>query len=485
LHIDVNAITTQEPAKIEGRFVRELRQREFDIYALSLPRGHGFGDRPPTGAWLSDDGFACGIVTKDVNDGTFGFLVMRRRVDSVWVVTVSEYGFTSRAEAGAHMEPCLKDGSPCEAIPQGVRARPPLHDLEGRTPNEVFKQLVDRAHSRAAWALNQLYLALPNPDQNWASDCQTKNFHTRLWEAQLLASFREQGLLVTQPYESPDFHIENRLGGEAWVEAVTANPPVAYSHFNALPVAPPTTHEELFFGQAALRFAKTLGNKLDRGYDRLSHVSGKPFMLALADFQAPASMTWSREGLIGYLYGEGAQEIEINGRLQAVAMPRKQLLGPSQFPAGLFSDARHSELSAVIFSNACSTAKLNRVIASGLGAPEGIRYTRIGAFFDRTPGALKNIPFCLDVTSDKYRQLWPQGYEPWSAELEVFHNPYATYPVPFALLPEATHWFEKDGEKVSRSFYATSILWSKTMVTDSEKPAPRLEDFQVQSDIEE
>jgi hypothetical protein len=24
-----------------------LPQWEFDIYALSLPRGHGFGDRPP------------------------------------------------------------------------------------------------------------------------------------------------------------------------------------------------------------------------------------------------------------------------------------------------------------------------------------------------------------------------------------------------------------------------------------------------------
>ena len=58
-----------------------------------------------------------------------------------------------------------------------------------------------------AWTLEQLYLALPKPDLNWVSDCQTGHFHTRLWEAQLLASFREQGLLVTQPHESPDFRI--------------------------------------------------------------------------------------------------------------------------------------------------------------------------------------------------------------------------------------------------------------------------------------
>jgi len=31
--------------------MQELPQWLFDVYALALPRGHGFGDRPPTGAW--------------------------------------------------------------------------------------------------------------------------------------------------------------------------------------------------------------------------------------------------------------------------------------------------------------------------------------------------------------------------------------------------------------------------------------------------
>ena len=124
----------------------------------------------------------------------------------------------------------------------------------------------------------------------------------------------------------------------------------------------------------------------------------------------------------------------------------------------------------------------NRVAVSGRGAPKGLRFTRIGNFFDRTPGALKGIPFCLDVTSDEYRSLWPQGYEPWSAELEVFHNPYARHPVPLELLPEATHWFEHDGERVCRSVYATSILWSQTLIQDEGQPAPRLEDFLLQAD---
>jgi hypothetical protein len=68
----------------------------------------------------------------------------------------------------------------------------------------------------------------------------------------------------------------------------------------------------------------------------------------------------------------------------------------------------------VISSNACSIAKLSRVAVSAGAEPKGFRYMRIGKFFDRTPGALDGIPFCLDITGKEYRSLWPHGYESWS-----------------------------------------------------------------------
>ena len=451
---------------------------EFDIYALALPRGHGFGRRPPVGAWRSADGFSFSVLIRDVKDNSFGYRVLRRRTDHVWTETATAEGLTSREEAIAEMELQQRNGEPPEPIPPGIAARPSLFDLQTRTPSDIFRLLNHESHIRGAWVFNQLYLALPRPDRNWASDCQTANFHTRLWEAQLLASFREQGLLVTQPHESPDFRLENRSGGVGWVEAVTANPTVPFNHFNVQPTQPPSVPKEVFFGEAALRFAKTLGNKLARRYDQLPHTSGQPFMIAIADFQAPASMVWSREALIGYLFGEGAEEVEINGQKQARAFPITYLQGDTKFPAGLFADSKRSELAAVIFSNACAVSKLNRVAVSGTEtAPQGLRYTRVGQFFDRTPGALRAIPFCLDVTSTDYRQLWPIGYEPWSAEIEVFHNPFAQHPVNFELLPEVTHWFREDGELVCRSFYKTSILWSKTHIQNANHPPLRLEDF--------
>jgi hypothetical protein len=262
---------------------------------------------------------------------------------------------------------------------------------------------------------------------------------------------------------------------------VTANPVVPYNHVNSPPSRQPKEHEELFFGPAAVRFAKTLGSKLQRKYEQLPHVADKPFIIALADFHAPASMVWSREALIGYLYGVGGHAVDIGGMQIAETITATNLLGTSAFPAGLFLDAEHEQLSAVIFSNACSIAKLNRVGASSGAMTKGYRYTRIGKFFDRTQGALKGVPFCLDITSDMYRSLWPQGYEPWSAELEVFHNPFARHRVPRTLLPKATHWFEQDGEIVCVSNYETSILWSQTLIQSKSDPIPTLRDFPLKT----
>lgn len=444
--------------------MQAIPQPLFDIYALALPRGHGFGNRPPVGAWESNDKLSCGIVTRDDDSCDFGLLVIRRRVDHVWTITSKECGLASFDEALAKLELLLKDGLPPEPLPQNTAPRLALYNLEKRKPSDIFSLLTQPSYHVAAYLFNQLYLSLPNPDGNWASDCQTANFHTRLWEAQLLASFREQGLLVTQPCPSPDFQIENRLGGSAWVEAVTANPSEPYNHVNSSPSQPPKDRKERLLGSAANRFAKTLGNKIQRGYENLPHVSDKPFMFALADFHAPASMVWSRGALISYLYGMFTEVIEVNGCPVASVESVSHLLGKASFPAGLFCNEEHHWLSGVIFSNACSIAKLNRVGVSAGMLTKGLRYVRVGEFYDREPGSLKGIPFCLDVTSAEYKSLWPQGYEPWAAELEVFHNPYASYPVSHELLPEATHWFEANGEIVCNSYYETSVLYSRTII---------------------
>jgi len=92
--------------------MRKVPQWKFDIYALALPRGHGFGERPPVAAWAGNYGRGCVIVIRNAVSGGFGFILMRRRVDSAWTVTRQAEGFRSIDAAADALEPNLADGYP-------------------------------------------------------------------------------------------------------------------------------------------------------------------------------------------------------------------------------------------------------------------------------------------------------------------------------------------------------------------------------------
>src|SRR3546814_18092173 len=87
--------------------------------------------------------------------------------------------------------------------------------------------------------------------------------------------------------------------------------------------------------------------------------------------------------------------------------------------------------------------------------------SRSGILFDRTPGALDAISFEMDVSSAEYAALWPWG-EAWCQEMEVYHNPLAAHPIPFDLIPGATHWFERDGEVECSTIWMNSVISSVT-----------------------
>ncbi|MBN5086738.1 hypothetical protein JY460_01210 [Stenotrophomonas maltophilia] len=465
--------------------MKQLPHCVFNVYALALPRGLGFGDNPPRSIWASADGVTVCALTKNTASGRFGVLVMRRREDEVWVVLRREDDAFTEAEAMDIIQQACDEVAGKVPLPPGTKRRPPLPPLEGKNPSNVFKLLGQRHRERGAWVLNQLYLAMPNPDDNWASDCRTDSFHTRLWEALLFASLREQGLLVMQDVPSPDFHVSNRKGGEAWIEAVTTNPPVRYDHANAVEVPPPLERMERMLGPAAVRFAKTIKSKLEKCYTRMPHVQGKPFVLAVADFHAPGSMVWSRTALVSYLYGFAAHEVGVEREKVAVSETADYLLGEQKIPAGLFLTEEGEELSAVIFSQGATIAKLSRVPVS-FGGPTGdYRYVRIGEFADFRPGALRGKPFSMNVNSDEYRALWaPYDYEPWTAEMEVFHNPNAKHPLNTDLLPEATHWLPVDGVLDCRCFFKESILKSHTLVQKASDPVPKVEDLRFQETLD-
>ena len=439
-----------------------LAPREFGLYGLSLPQGPNFEDGcDVVSALKTPRGDAFGAVLHSSSRG-YQFFVMRRRVDFRFVETGSKAGLLTVEDAFDKMVRAFKVDTPLEPLRPGDRRRPRLLEFDDRTPSDIFRLLVCKgSHYAAMRVVGETYLAMPNPDRNFVSDMQTSNFDARLWELYLFACFKEQGAKVSQDVVSPDFLIE-REGAQAYIEAVTASNPSRGALGEPVRHAPEDKAERMA-GAPAERFAKTLHSKLQRAYQHLPHVKDFPFALAIADFHGQGTMVWSREALPTYLYGKLAVVREGQDGPYADGEPIERLRGKAGIPAGLFLNPEMRSLSAVIFSNAGTMAKFNRMgLLAGFAFP-GIRMIRTGTIYDRTPGALKPIEFSLDITSEDYTALWPGG-EAWCQELEIFHNPLAERPFPFSLLPGATHWFEREGEVICQAFWENTVTASTTLL---------------------
>ena len=408
----------------EQRLITPISQRQFEIYALSLERGPNFEPAQIFGSYQAGRDTASGCILLDPERETFTTLALRRRVDHRWV-RVGEGGPYSTSEVALdQLSLSLPAGEPPEPLPPGARRRPLLLKTGPRGISPEFDLLTSTiSHFPALMAVGECYLALPNPDANFVTDLQTNNFASHLFELYLLACFREQGLSVRQDHVSPDFLIE-KYGAPCWIEAVTANSETpragGFGHW----VHAPVNWNERLTGAPAERFAKTLRGKLQRNYHELDHVKGQPFALAIADFHESGSMVWSREALPTYLYGLRADVEGEGAQRRAIGTPIDNLTGEHGIPAGLFRDPDFAHLSAVIFSNAATLAKFNRMGFLAGWRPPSLTMTRRGILFDRTPGALDPIDFDLSVDSEEYQALWPWG-ETWCQEPEVFHNPRA------------------------------------------------------------
>jgi hypothetical protein len=144
--------------------MKEIAAPMFDLIAV-LPRGWGLGTAP-VGHGLVGRNFLCRSNPK-YHSGSFGIVTLRRRVDSVWVLLSHSECTTGESEARASISHFLYTQAHPLPLPSGERRRAPLSRMGKRTPSVVFKSLFDPSRRIGAWALNQLYLALPSPDRNW------------------------------------------------------------------------------------------------------------------------------------------------------------------------------------------------------------------------------------------------------------------------------------------------------------------------------
>jgi hypothetical protein len=174
--------------------------------------------------------------------------------------------------------------------------------------NPKFIALRDTRNSSAARALlREIAPWVVDLDGNFVRDFQTTGFDARIWELYLLTAFTALEFGFDRTAAVPDFRLL-RDDAKVFVEAVTANP-TGGTEFDIkqMPPEPPEDFWKYLEHNMPQKFGSPLLSKLRRRYWEQEDVAGHPFVLAIADFHAPRSMTWSRPALPFYLYGMGVQ----------------------------------------------------------------------------------------------------------------------------------------------------------------------------------
>ena len=332
-----------------------------------------------------------------------------------------------------------------------------------------FRSLIESPGKEPARAvIRELGPWLAPADPHFISEFQQHQFDQRLWEMFLWAAFRDMGFDVEQ-LEAPDFKCI-APGAGFCIEATT----IAPSTMGPLASHPdPKTQQEMvefLAGYMPIKFGSSLMSKLNKIDKQGKHYWEKeeakdlPFMLAVADFHKPAkeveagSMVYTQSALWTYLYGRRVDwEKMSDGTL--VTNPvviEAHSYQDKKVESGFFDLPAAENVSAVLFSNAGTIAKFDRMGVVAGFAPPKHKYFRVGLRFDPDPNAVVGIPFSIDVSDPSYK-------ESWFDELQIFHNPRANLPIPAEWFPGVTHWFF-DGKNVRTFAPDDRILSSYTLI---------------------
>lgn len=410
-------------------------------------------------------------VFEDTIDKDYGFIIMGRDSRKMFrALEVSKTFKVSEDHARKDLYKAIKKYKNDDQIsyPQGD---------EVKLTNELFTPLVEREK------LNPIYIALSeeprleaarnlikeivytfnDPDGHYIKEFQTHGFDARLWELYLYIYFHDKFIQI-KGNAAPDFHITNHAR-EYLVEAVTVNP----SENAARPdEEAPDNHErlrELLNGYMPIKFGSPLYSKLKKKYWEKPHVKSKPLIFAIHDFHRKSSMTWSRTALMEYLYGIRADVVD--GKPQVTRIETHEWEGKS-IPSGFFNQPDSENISAVLFSNAATITKFNRMgKLAGLGG-EDVKILRSGIRFNPDPTALTGIPFSEDVDSPNYT-------ESWSESLIMYHNPNALYPVNLNDFPDISHILNCDENGEDAFMQPYDVLNSTSFVISAREPIPELE----------
>lgn len=457
---------------------KPLPLARFNLYALGTRRSPVAYLTEEFSHWSSQCERILGLVARDRTDNDYSWIALARDQNGCFRCAnlKTDYSTGPRAEEALleEIDRVVRNGDIDAYGTQGDETNAPINllrsptDFDPENLHPYFRLVLeDPGRAPARKVFEEIGPWLAPQDPHLVKEFQTKGFDQRLWEIYLWAAFREFGLDVDH-LEAPDFRCRGP-GIDFCVEATTAAPSLS----GALAEHPmPTTIEEtaaFLNDYMPMKYGSALYTKLQktdaegRHYWEREESSNKPFVLAIADFHMPTqgkeigSMTYTQSALWHYLYGFRVYWEMEDGQL--VIKPEKigkHQYGDKEVRSGFFDQPKSENISAVIFSNAGTLAKFDRMgVAAGFGADE-YKYIRTGFRYNPDPNAFMGTPFSEEVTPDGYEEYWTQ-------EVQVFHNPNAKYSLPFDWLLGATHHFFEDGFMKSHA-PSDSVLSSFTFV---------------------
>lgn len=339
-------------------------------------------------------------------------------------------------------------------------------EVEESKLNPNFKIIKNSIGYQAArMELNEVFGRMGDIDGDLRKKFQTNGFDAMIWELYLYAAFEELNVNLRRNHNRPDFEIELEDDSVVFIEAGTSNPKGNKEPISKKDIIENLNTREEFIEviedlrkQSFIRLGSILYSKLKKEYWNLDWVKDKPLVLAIAPFYHGLAQWLADQTLIDYLYGI-SQDWYYNENGNLIINTNKQEIhkyNEKEIPSGFFGLEGSENISAVIFSNAGTISKFNRIGTQKGNGNEQVKLVRRGNLYDPNPNAAKPVPFSYEVGEEGI-------VETWSQELRMFHNPNAKYPINSDLLPEIFHGFYDDN-----IFHATIpnrfILQSETVV---------------------
>jgi hypothetical protein len=270
--------------------------------------------------------------------------------------------------------------------------------------NPLFRYAAqDPGHAGARAMANAVFANLRDVDGTFLREFQAAGFSARVFELALFGYLEEQDLELDRTHPAPDFVVRGDL--PVAIEVTTTNP----AQDTPLDPGPPYTlvPDDLEAADAEFVFqlGKALRRKLlhrdaqDRAYWEKPHVAGLPFVIAVGAFHGPHAQIHPDGLLASYLYGvRSVAYHDETGKLTITPENVTEHHSASKtIPSGLFRHPEAANLAGVLFSNAHTISKFNRIgIEQGFGTAD-TALMRFGTCYDYDPDALKPLLFSYVV----------------------------------------------------------------------------------------